>query len=500
METAAVDQQTVDEILKTIGGWGKYQLIVGSCGAYISMIAGMHVLTNFYTTIPWDVVCKQPTLGCEKAEVPTLEYFCDNIEAMISIGWQRGGHAKSFVMAQDDCINTWIRPAINSAFFIGWFIGGFSCGRLADRFGRYYLSLILLYLGSVVCMISSLSINPVVYIIIKILHGIAIGGLTLVSYIFTVEAAHSQNQSAVGTLVLVSFSVGLALLVPLAYLVPHWGRFNRMVSLFCLPGSIWYFFMSESPRWLVANNKVKEAESVLRKIAFYNQMPYPDYTEPYVEITGEKLGFLSIFHKDVRIRTLVMGISWMTCALVYYGLNFASGELGGDLYINSLIMSVVEIPACLLQGKTVEWSVLGRKHSTIVGMFIGGLGCGFYFILNLMDLEAVGRVLAFAGKMGVTASFATVYIWGAELFPTDVRSSAMGFCTSCARIGGLLGPIFAPYSFSMPLFGLCAGVAGFLCYSLPETRGKPAPESLHEMTSLGTYQLDTSIEVMVELD
>eukprot|EP01060_Flectonema_neradi_P030191 TRINITY_DN4323_c0_g1_i4.p1 TRINITY_DN4323_c0_g1~~TRINITY_DN4323_c0_g1_i4.p1 ORF type:complete len:507 (+),score=112.19 TRINITY_DN4323_c0_g1_i4:73-1593(+) len=485
-------KKTVDEVFETIGGFGKYQWIVATCGAYLSMICGMHVLTNFYTTIPYDVTCGDPTLGCQDADSPSLSDFCDQIDGMMALGWERSGHAKSFVMEQDGCINSWIRPAVNSAFFIGWFIGGFSCGRLADKFGRYTLSLVLLYLGGGICMLSSLSTDPIVYILFKVAHGIAIGGLTLVSYIYTVEAAHAQNQSAVGTLVLASFSVGLALLVPLAYSIPHWGRFNRVVGLFCIPGSVWYFFMSESPRWLVANNKLEEAESVLRRIAFYNKRSYPTDTVLHVEVAGEKLGFVNIFDKCVRMRTLVMGISWMTCSFVYYGLNFASGNLGGDLYVNSLIMSVVEIPACIAQGSTVEWRTLGRKYSTIGGLFIGGLGCGFYFFLDLMELETFGRVLAFTGKMGVTASFATVYIWGAELFPTDVRSSAMGFCTSCARVGGLLGPIFAPFSFSMALFAIVAGVVGFLCYSLPETRGKSTPESLAEMSRESNNEAERS--------
>ena len=45
-----------------------------------------------------------------------------------------------------------------------------------------------------------------------------------------------------------------------------------------------------------------------------------------------------------------------------------------------------------------------------------------------------------SGKFGAAASFSIVYLYTAELYPTVVRSTAIGLCSMMARIGGILAP------------------------------------------------------------
>lgn len=43
-------------------------------------------------------------------------------------------------------------------------------------------------------------------------------------------------------------------------------------------------------------------------------------------------------------------------------------------------------------------------------------------------------------KIAMAGCFAVIYNWSAELFPTVVRTSAVGLCTMAARFGGMLTP------------------------------------------------------------
>lgn len=42
-------------------------------------------------------------------------------------------------------------------------------------------------------------------------------------------------------------------------------------------------------------------------------------------------------------------------------------------------------------------------------------------------------------KFFASASYAIIYIYANELFPTNVRNTGMGFCSMIARIGAMIG-------------------------------------------------------------
>jgi MFS family permease len=48
--------------------------------------------------------------------------------------------------------------------------------------------------------------------------------------------------------------------------------------------------------------------------------------------------------------------------------------------------------------------------------------------------------LSVLGKFGAAASFTIVFVYTAEMFPTEIRSTAVGSSSTCARVGGILAP------------------------------------------------------------
>ncbi|KAJ8026960.1 Solute carrier family 22 member 6-A [Holothuria leucospilota] len=89
------------------------------------------------------------------------------------------------------------------------------------------------------------------------------------------------------------------------------------------------------------------------------------------------------------------------------------------------------------------------------------------------------------GKFGISASFALVYIYAVEVFPTPLRSVGLGMCSTASRIGSistplilLLDEIWEPLP--LLIFGSSAIIGGLLVLFLPETRGKDLPETIEE--------------------
>merc|ERR1719483_896187 len=82
------------------------------------------------------------------------------------------------------------------------------------------------------------------------------------------------------------------------------------------------------------------------------------------------------------------------------------------------------------------------------------------------------------GKSAISISFAVIYNVTAELFPTQVRSNAVGLCSMVRRLGGIAAPGILGIQELVRwlpgvLFGVLAIFAGGFSWFLPETYGCP---------------------------
>ena len=102
-------------------------------------------------------------------------------------------------------------------------------------------------------------------------------------------------------------------------------------------------------------------------------------------------------------------------------------------------------------------------------------------------------ILTLGAKAGATAAANVKYMYTAQLFPTSIRATAIGSCSTIARVGGFLSPIIGKYlihfgtipeEVPMILFG-AFGMAGGLCaLLLPDTVGFPLPNSFDDVEEI----------------
>ena len=55
--------------------------------------------------------------------------------------------------------------------------------------------------------------------------------------------------------------------------------------------------------------------------------------------------------------------------------------------------------------------------------------------------------LSLIGKFGASASFSIVYVYSAELYPTNLRSTSLGTCSLVARLGSALSLLVGTTTF-----------------------------------------------------
>lgn len=144
-------------------------------------------------------------------------------------------------------------------------------------------------------------------------------------------------------------------------------------------------------------------------------------------------------------------------------------------------MSLVEIPSYIAVILLLDR--LGRRSITSSFMVVGGIACIIAVFMAQKSTESTTTV--FIGKLFIAGSFAVIYNYSAELFPTVVRNSAMGLGSMCARLAGAFTPLITLLDSFNPkipaiVFGVVSLISGIWVLLLPETNGQAMPESIED--------------------
>ncbi|XP_054893855.1 solute carrier family 22 member 13-like [Poeciliopsis prolifica] len=341
-----------------------------------------------------------------------------------------------------------------------------------EKFGRRFVILLSILLLLLFGVITAFSPNIYVYIIFKFLCGSS-GSVIIMN---TSVEWTDVSKSALCTMSIISFfSIGQMLLSGIAYLIRNW-RILQLVLFSPLVIILMTFFwlLPESSRWLMTQDRKEEAEKELHRAAKMNKRRVPGHLLEKInlESTPDRKNMTDIFHKsDLRKCTLIMSFNWFAASFLFYGLGLNIESFGLNIYLTQLIFGAVEIPAnmaCLTMIQS-----FGRRICQAGFLFLGGVSCLVATAVPRALPEAV-TVIAMVGKFSATAAFTKVYVYTAELYPTDIRHSGMGVNSMCARVAGILSPLvrfLQAYHYSIPMvvYGIIPMAAGCLSLLLPET-------------------------------
>jgi len=508
-EDAIIEEQvskfiSIDDYLGHVGEFGYYQkkhyFLVASAWIPCSWITLSMVFVNsrpFWSYVDGNSTIMQTKLPCD---VTSTNY--NSSVFVIEDQWRSIQGTWELICEE----NEWKATLVNSLFFVGFGIGASCFGTFADMVGRHRAFFTAGALSSASALLCAAAPQFEVYVALRLLTGIGIGGFGIVTYVLASEVIGPSWQGMTGVGQAGIFSVGNVLLAPLAFMIPGWRAFSVATGLSPLLWLLLYRVIPESPRWLLANGNQQSATAIMEDIATANGSDPPAGqvlgTASQEDDSGaEKPGISALFKGVMLKRTLVMLFVWFANSFVYYGLSLNSGNMGGSLYFNFAVGSLTELPSLCVGAYLVDR--LGRRWTLAGGMILSGLSCGACMFLP----EGTPSIIAAQmGHFGITPSFAIIFVYAAELFPTVVRSVAMGLSSTAARVGGVAAPLVVMLSLvsdSLPLlvFAIVALAAGALILTLPETLNLPLPETLEDCENMGKDPAShTSLEETVELD
>ena len=131
-------------------------------------------------------------------------------------------------------------------------VGAFIFGLLADRYGRRLPLMLDIVFYSVIEVLSGLAPNYAIFLVLRLLYGIGMGGEWGVGASLTMESVAPRWRGILSGILQQGYALGYMLAALVAYLVfPHWG-WRPMFFLGGLPALLALFIrmrVKESPAW-----------------------------------------------------------------------------------------------------------------------------------------------------------------------------------------------------------------------------------------------------------
>lgn len=404
-----------------------------------------------------------------------------------------------------------------SSMLLGCAVGAFFAGRLADVFGRRPLLIASAVFFIISAWGSGIAGSSGEFVFYRILGGLAVGGASVMAPAYIAEISPAHYRGMLATVQQIAIITGLFVAFLSNYLLadvagssmqPLWLDYAAWRWMFWIelaPAVLFLLlllFIPESPRYLVAQEKLTEAKGILKRL--YGDREGDDKLEDIKQsLAGDHkpaLRDLIDTHKGglrkivwvgfgLAIFQQLVGIN----VVFYYGavLWQAVGFSESDALLINVISGAVSIAACVITVAIID--KVGRKPILKYGSIGMTLTLGTMAVAFLnASIDANGALsMGEWGPVALIAANAYVFFfnmsWGpimwvmlGEMFPNRMRGSGLAvtglaqwitnflititFPIMLAGIG--LGAAYAIYAF----FALLS--IGFVIAYVHETKGQ----------------------------
>lgn len=412
-------------------------------------------------------------------------------------------------------------------------VGAASAGRIADAVGRRWTMAIAALFFLVGAGIMGVAPDFSLLMVGRLLEGIGVGFALMIAPVYTAELAPASSRGSLVSLPEIFINIGILLGYMISYFfsgLPVNVGWRLMLGVGIMPALVLAFgvmLMPESPRWLVMQNRIDEAEIVLRKTsndeaeANVRLQEIMDAAGIVVDGGGTHRGSNSEGQgvwKELlwptppvrRMLVLALGVQFFQQAsgidaTVYYSpVVFSHAGISGR---SGVLLATIAVGLCktlFILVATVWLDRLGRRPlllTSAIGMTLSlfVLAIGFLF-LNITPTDDIPVPTDSSGPGFVAilvilaiccyVSFFSigfgpiVWVLTSEIFPLRLRAQAMGLGIVVNRLAsGTVALTFLSMAKAMTIagtffmFSAIAGLSAIFVYLFtPETKGRTLEE------------------------
>src|ERR671933_2760009 len=165
-------------------------------------------------------------------------------------------------------LTPFLEGLVVASILLGAAVGAGSAGPLSDRLGRRNLILIAGVLFAIGAIGAALSPSVAVLILFRIVLGLAVGAAALTVPLYLSEIAPTEIRGAISSLNQLMITVGILSAYIVNAILASSGAWRWMLGLAVIPSIvllIGMFFLPETPRLLVSQDRDEDARDVLRR-------------------------------------------------------------------------------------------------------------------------------------------------------------------------------------------------------------------------------------------
>ncbi len=367
--------------------------------------------------------------------------------------------AVMFIEGYDMQVTSYAAPAIikawhlNKAYFgpvfgfglFGYFLGGTLLSFLGDRFGRKKVVIGGSLVFGTFTLITAYATTLNGLLVLRFLAGIGLGVSIPAAIALTVEYSSSRLKARMISLLFLGYTLGGTLGgIAAAKLIPMFGwpvvfKLGGVAPLILAATVV--FTMPESVRFLALTEKHPDrVRAILRRVS--GDLAFEEDAE--IVITEERHGGFPVKRLFTENRASITLLLWIAFAMSLMGHYFLTSWLPTILAGAAVPFTYAVISGALLQGGggvgglLICWITDKKGILSIALAFCAGAP---FVVFVPQARGSVLLILSFLIGFFLIGSQIALNSISGTIYPTEIRSTGVGWALGVGRIGSILGPV-----------------------------------------------------------
>lgn len=373
----------------------------------------------------------------EALELNSIGFYHYRLLVLCGFAWMADAFELNLLSYLSSCagiewnLSEFAEASITGAAFGGVIIGSAFCGLIADWYGRRIGFLSATFLVSIGGLLTALSTSFPLLVMSRLIVGFGIGGGNI-PFDLLAELLPMQQRGSFLVYINYFWTFGSAFVSLLAwiYLDDYGWRFLAFITMIPVAFTSFFsmYYLPESPRWLLTQNRIQEAENIIKysmkcngvteipnfRIKPLSGLPERQPTQPQNMQSHSRDGnhnnhsawyqtILQIVKESV---TLPLWVIWFSFGFGYYGLllfisrlysSNSSSQLSCSfdysIIFYSSLAELVGVTLCIFLLDCFGRIKIQKIFYALTGIATFFMGCSFSNNYFLMIASMIGRMV-----------------------------------------------------------------------------------------------------------